>query len=364
MKIRFMKAKALEFFESNMETLYTNYFTKDDNSWMTEAFGSDPFEDFREIQDFELADPQAYLAGEIDLENCKIIYTNLRFLSESQAADERLWAGLCNDVFYDYMRRRWSNYELKKADTDCSGILSRFFFSGGVRAGLYANTLSKCWWVGKATYDETNDDHFERLDIIGAADFSTKVRDIFYSNNFSANPTILNGIINSLKYFNDIPFKLITKNHIRPALQYLNAVGGNVLLDALSTEEIEALFKNKIIELINGKDKDIDYDSEDDVSDSDDESTDSSSNQPVTDDDTLKKINQGYSADKEEARYVKYGDTFTVVRKRDGHEFTYTMPGSKDEIAEIPNAGRDALGKAVGESYRVMADLFKVISIE
>ena len=66
------------------------YFTKDDNSWMTEAFGSDPFEDFREIQDFELADPQAYLAGEIDLENCKIIYTNLRFLSESQAADERL----------------------------------------------------------------------------------------------------------------------------------------------------------------------------------------------------------------------------------------------------------------------------------
>lgn len=368
MKIRYMKAQALEYFKTNMPTLYTNYFTKEDNSWMTEAFGSDPFEDFREVNDFELADPQAYLAGELDLENCKIIYSNLRFLSESMAADERLWAGLCNDVFYDYMKIRWANYELKKADTDCSGILARYYFSGGVRSGLYGNTLSKCWWIGRATYDENNEDHFAKLDIIGSADFSTKVREIFYSNNFSANPTILNGILNAMKYFNDIPYKLIVKEHIRPALKYLNAVGGNVLLDALSTEEIEDLVRNKMIELVNGNDKTLDYESEENVSDPDEPEVEETEEETVeeaqADDEVLQKLNEGYHNQEDDARYVQYGDTFVVIRKKDEKEFTYTMPDSKENLNDVPTAARDALGKKVGESYRVLADLFKVVSIE
>ena len=139
MKIYFMKREALNFLKANMDRLYTNYFQKDDNSWIEQEFGDNPFVFFMDVPNFELAplsDDRS--AGEIDLLNCKIIYENLKSLSESQASDERLWAGLCNGVFYKYLRRRhsYTTAGLKKKDTDVSGILSRFFFSGGTRGGF------------------------------------------------------------------------------------------------------------------------------------------------------------------------------------------------------------------------------------
>ena len=82
-----------------------------------------------------------------------------------------------------------------------SAVISRFFFSGGGRSGFYRNVLSKCWWVGRATFDKAADNHFAKLDIIGSADLTTKISDIFYSNTFSSNPVILNGICDALKFF-------------------------------------------------------------------------------------------------------------------------------------------------------------------
>ena len=139
MKIYFMKQAAIDFFKTNMERLYVNYYQKDDNSWMEEEFGEDPFVLFMDVQDFEMASLlDDKTAGEIDFMNCKIIYENLKDLSESQASDERLWAGLCNGTFYKYLRKRhgYTVSGLKNKETDASGILSRFFFSGGTRSGF------------------------------------------------------------------------------------------------------------------------------------------------------------------------------------------------------------------------------------
>ena len=51
MKIYFMKQAAIDFFKTNMERLYVNYYQKDDNSWMEEEFGEDPFVLFMDVQD-------------------------------------------------------------------------------------------------------------------------------------------------------------------------------------------------------------------------------------------------------------------------------------------------------------------------
>lgn len=265
MKLYFMKQDAVDFMKHNMERLYTHYFQDETNEWITKEYGSDPFAEFMEVPDFELAEIDAMSIGEVDFENCKILYNNLRSLSESQCSDERLWAGLCNGTFYGYMRRRYqySSKQLKKKETDVSAVISRFFFSGGTRSGFFRNGLAKCWWVGRATFDKDNENHFARLDIIGPNDLTTKVSDIFYSNTFASNPTILSGICDALKYFNDHGQSLDEKKHVRAAMQYLNAVGGATLLDVLSQEEICKIMTSRIIEIIKGQPADISFEDED-----------------------------------------------------------------------------------------------------
>lgn len=256
MKLSFMKYNYLEMLKSNLNITYSRYYTDTDNDWMYNFCAEDPFIEFKEIPDFELAPIDSDLSkGEIDLENCKIVYRNLNFLSEANASDERLWAGLTHSVFYDYMRRRWGYDKIKpKSPSQSIGeIKTRYFFEGGARSGFFRNTLAKCWWVGKALYDQGSKNPFERLDILGSNDLSTKITDIFYSNTYASNQNILNGIINCFRYFNKKGLKLSTRTHIRPTLQFLNAIGGGVILDCLSTEDIAKLMIDNIEKILQGE---------------------------------------------------------------------------------------------------------------
>lgn len=265
MKLYFMKQDAVDFMKHNIDRLYNHYFQDKTNEWMTEEYGSNPFSMFMEVPDFELAEIESMSIGEVDFENCKILYNNLRNISESQSSDERLWAGLCNSTFYDYMRRRYQypTKQLKKKETDISAVISRFFFSGGTRSGFFRNGLAKCWWVGRATFDKDNDNHFAMLDVIGANDLTTKISDIFYSNTFSSNPVILAGICDALKFFSDHGQQLDEKNHIRASMKYLNAIGGATLLDVLSREEICKIVISRITSIMNGHIGDIEIDESD-----------------------------------------------------------------------------------------------------
>lgn len=255
MKLYFMKQSALDYMTANMKSLYVNYYREKTNQWIYDLFDYDPFELFMEVPDFQLATISSK-RGETELENCRILYLKLINVSESQASDERLWAGLCNGTFYDYVRRRWDydNLQLKDAKKDSEPIISRFFFKGGVSGGKFRNTLSKCWWIGHGVYQYKKDDKFELLDALGAEDFSTKVTDIFYSYTFSSNFTIVSEIIKGWKEMVDKGYKLPTRTYLRPTLQYINALGGGVLLDMFNEDEIKKLTVDYITMLYEGKD--------------------------------------------------------------------------------------------------------------
>lgn len=267
MKLYFMKKEALDILKSNLDMVYNMYFTEKDNKWLWKVCGGDPFVEFKEIQDFQLAPIDSDMSkGEVEFANCKIIYEHLSFLTESQACDERLWAGMCHSVYYSYLRKRW-DYDTKSPKNQkeaVSNIKSRFFFSGGTRAGLFRNSIAKCWWVGRNTYDPSNVNSFEKLDIIGSNDISSKISDIFYSNNFSANPIILNGIIKAFKNFKEENIQLSLKEHIRPSLQFLNAVGGGVVLDCLDEDEIADMLIDNIYGIIQGDQQGVEIEDESD----------------------------------------------------------------------------------------------------
>ena len=263
MKLYIMKKNALDNLKKDMKKLYSNYYIEENNEWMSEACGENPFIEFADIKDFELAD-LSLPKGKIEADNCKIIYSNLmKYITPSQASDERLWAGLCNGTFYEYVKKRWDYIGEIKFDDDknVSNILSRFFCGdNSTRRGLYRNTLSKCWWVGYNLYDEENKNHFWRIDSLGYNDFSSKISDIFASNNFSSNIEIIDGIIQGISYFREHDILLSVKEHIRMALQYLNAIGGSIILDGLNKDEIADLVINKIKTLLMGNKDDLDFD--------------------------------------------------------------------------------------------------------
>ena len=254
MKLYFMKQKALDYMKANIGAFYEKYYREKNNLWVKDLFDYDPFEVFMEIPDFELM-PLTNKKGEVDIENCKIMYSKLLKISESQASDERLWAGLCHSTFYDYVVNRWDyrNLKLKDSEKDASAILSRFFFSGGIRAGFFRNTLAKYWWVGKVSYEADKKNRFEILDNLGPEDFATKTNELFYSNTFSSNQAITRGVSKAWKQIADEGKKLTVKEYLRPALQYLNALGGGILLDSLDEKEVQELLYNYMMQLYNGE---------------------------------------------------------------------------------------------------------------
>ena len=250
-----MKQSALDYITANIRTLYINYYREKTNQWIYDLFDYDPFEEFMEVPDFELA-VITNKRGEVELENCRILYSKLLNVSDSQASDERLWAGLCNKTFYGYVRQRWDydNLPLRDAKKDSEPVISRFFFKGGVSSGKFRNTLSKCWWVGHGVYQYKEDDKFALLDALGAEDFATKVTDIFYSYAFASNITIVSGIIKGWREMLNKGYKLPTRNYLRPTVQYINALGGGILLDMLEEDEIKNITVDYITQLYEGKD--------------------------------------------------------------------------------------------------------------
>lgn len=353
MKVYFMKRDALDILKGNLELTYTKYFTESDNKWLWDVCGGNPFGEFKEIPDFELANLDSDMTrGEIEFNNCKLLYKNLSFLSESQASDERLWAGLCHSVYYEYIRKRWGydKDQPKKAKEAVSNIKSRFFFSGGARAGLYRNTMAKCWWVGRNSFDKTKANQFEKLDILGSSDISSKISDIFYSNTFASNPTILDGIIQGIKYFNDEGTQLTVKEHIRPTLQLLNAIGGGLILDCLSCEEITDIFLENVLGIIQGDIQGVDF-------------VDSDESEYINDDENkLETAKHAIEDNKDYVVYVSLGQKVVVRDNLTGDEKVFMIDYLK-QSGNIPGLAKELLGKEIGAEITFAGKSYTVLRI-
>jgi len=372
MKLYFMKQSAIDFLKANMRNQYMFYFRYSSNEWLYDLFDYDPFEFFIDVPDFTLS-PISTSLGETDLENCKRLYTNLRRISESQASDERLWAGLCNGVFYQYVRLRWNYSSLtpKAADRDASTVISRFFFAGAGNSGKYRNTLARYWWVGRTTYEPEKADHWVTLDKIGPEDFATKVNDIFYSNTFAANPEILHGISDAIDFFRQKNQKITVKDHLRPALQYLNALGGGILLDALTSDEISSIIREWIGRLLKGDVNDFlrEDDASDEYSDNEDDNTQADAQEVNVD---YQEEQEAIDRERETVdvnevldapKTVERGCTVVVNRQPGNKEVLYKIPSADSHERQLYTIEQLMLGKRVGDSVRIRLDTYTIKEI-
>lgn len=239
MKLHFLKGDALETLRGNINKNLKNY-TNPTNEWVYEYFqDQSPFIEYKmPVADFAL-NMSSDRPEETDIENIKIIYSNMKTLTETQATDERLWSGLAHGMFWEYMQYRWSKNKPSEVE-----IKNRFFFGQSKRRSLIRNTISRLWWIGKLTYDENRKNPFELTEYLHN-DFTTKIL-LLFSSNYSSNPIIVRSLLSSFLEFEKKGI-IISRKTFNEVIKYLNVLGGTYILDYLEEEEL----RNKIINKIN-----------------------------------------------------------------------------------------------------------------
>lgn len=240
MKLYYFTEESLNYFKANVKRNVQNYQSYD-NSWIIEK-KADAFCYWKDIEDFELYVDMDDL-NKMDCENAKRLYIALKFMSDTQATDERIWAGLCHSTFYDFIKKRWSSAREYNNMKKTSIIISRYFF--GQNSPLFRNTIAKLWWLGRLTYDETNQKNpFFLLDTLASHDLSTRVTDLFTSS-YSRNKHVLKCLLEVIAEFEETGI-MIDENIYRSIVQYLNIYAGKNLIDYIPKDKLKVEIRNKI----------------------------------------------------------------------------------------------------------------------
>ncbi len=221
MNLKFMKEDALLHFKENLKYNYKNYLL-DSADWIYEKY-ENPLEESRILaSDFSLDMTQKEVSIG-DCNNVRIMYKNLKHISNTQAMDERLWAGLSHSIFWDYLQYRTKINEEKITENK---ILFSYFFKRGGKRILVINPLTRLWWVGRQVYDPSNEeDPFYALEFL-KRDFSTKVLNLF-SYNYTNNPKIVRAILVALA-------QLEKENNITNVLEVYK--DGRIVVDGVPIE--------------------------------------------------------------------------------------------------------------------------------
>lgn len=232
MNIYYFGNKTLEEYKDNIDKNLKKYKEGQLNFVKASDFLKDPKIKLNPIElDLSSKDP-----SDSDFENIKRFYLAFKNLKDNQATEEKLWAGLCHyEPFWKYMKYRW-NCETEE------NVLERYFFNQASRS-IFFNGLARLWWYGRMTYDEKSKDPFELTKYICEQNLTLKGL-LPMTLAFSHNREIYKVFIRSLMNF-ERKNKLTGKEH-ELVRKYMNLLGGKILLDSLTPEELE----KKILEYL------------------------------------------------------------------------------------------------------------------
>ena len=168
------------------------------------------------LNDFELV----YTNGnDDDFENMKIIYENLKDLTDSQASDERIWPGLAHHYFWNSTK------------------------------APFLNGLSRLWWYARYTYNENLEDPYELTKYICENDINGKIFPLV-SCSFVTNREVFQNIIKSVKNYEQEKGISLTRNQFNEIKKYLNRLSGKIVIDLLDENELCEKITTKLNSII------------------------------------------------------------------------------------------------------------------
>lgn len=172
--------------------------------------------------------------GVAEANNAIAFHKALVGLTESQAADERLWAWLAHEPYWSYMRSRWPIEPARSKDPNAY-LLEHYFLAGNVR-NLVRHGLARLWWFAHTTYDDRRADPYELTRVM--LEYSDNRQSVM-ERAFSRNRQFVQTILDRARYWRgqgrDI---LASREQFRGLCKEMNLHGGTLMLDCLPREDV------------------------------------------------------------------------------------------------------------------------------
>jgi len=171
-----------------------------------------------------------------DVENCEVVYRNMRQVTPYVATDERMWAMLSHTVMLDYTRARWP---IPSDDDAAVKHISTHFFAWTQRQLERDNAASRLWWIAHIC---SRVDGLALKKALTAFLYRSDVRaNIIERPTTAASDLIFSELIKLLSKSYDGDKKLFERAQFRRAMVRLNGYGGYHLLDAMDAKPVQAL---------------------------------------------------------------------------------------------------------------------------
>ena len=171
-----------------------------------------------------------------DVENCEVVYRNMRHVTPYVATDERMWAMLSHTVMLDYARARWP---IPADDNAAVKHISTHFFAWTQRQLERDNAASRLWWIAHIC---SRVDRLALKKALTAFLYRSDVRaNIIERPTTAASDLIFSELIKLLSKSYDGDKKLFERAQFRRAMVRLNGYGGYHLLDAMDAKPVQAL---------------------------------------------------------------------------------------------------------------------------
>lgn len=236
MKVKYLKMEALLAIKNNQSSVYKLMLESQSNDWLKDFIGEDSFGLSKiTVRDFEM-NTSFENPNDSDFANAVILYETFKNLNETQATDERLWAGLAFDKCYNYMIYRWKLDQPTK-------LTYRWVFYVTNRRKLFYHGLSRLWWFAKMTYDDRLEDPYALTRFVFT---HPQIMKAMTYRNYSNNDLIRKSIIKSLIKFEANGGKVNTAV-IDGLYKFVSLLSSATLLDAYDEDELTEKIYDKLI---------------------------------------------------------------------------------------------------------------------
>lgn len=230
MKIKYIKDESLAILKNNQKTIFDIISRSSDKTWLDQLLGEDYLVDSKIDVNNLVFDTSKTNAIETDIINSKMIYTELKKINETQAIDERLWAGIALSNGYDYMLYRWGMDQETK-------LRYRWFFYTENRRKLFFHGIARLWWYAHLSYDPELSNPFELTEY---AFNNPQILENLIYRNISSSKVITHSIIRAVMNFEKDggkPGKII----LNKLYKEISIIGGVSILDAFDEIELQKL---------------------------------------------------------------------------------------------------------------------------
>lgn len=184
--------------------------------------------------------------NENDLKNIKIVYEAMRNIPLYVMMDDRFWASINHTIMWEYiMKRRKGEAFGEDIKDEREKIFNSFFThtKHGKKRGTYVNCVSRLWWAGHLTIDETNiENPYSLTEEVCKTGFASTIIILSSSNILSRKESMI-ALLRTIKQLRNDGYD-VKRDDLVAGSRYLNLIAGIYFIDIMTIEDIQNILND------------------------------------------------------------------------------------------------------------------------